>query len=33
MPNIEEKTGYNGQRLPAGKASKQDKRLWDRALT
>jgi len=27
MPNIEEKSGYNDQRLPAGKAPKKDKRL------
>jgi len=33
MPIFDSKTGYHDQRLPAGKAPKQDKRLWDRALT
>jgi len=33
MPIFDSKTGYHDQRLPAGKAPKQDERLWDRAMT
>jgi len=33
MPLFDGKTGNNDQRLPVGKALKQDKRPWDRALT
>jgi len=32
MPTFEVKTGYHDQRVPAGKAPRQDQRPQDRAL-